>query len=142
MKRSRTCLKSRSLGCGVLGISHDDVRFLLVPFFCSLEWDGSGLHATTKSFTKSELWSNRRQVLRGAQWAERDAVILVPGDIISIKLGDIIPADARLLEGDPLKIDQVCNSLGSLKTLFGCLAGGLDLCFGRVVLCVCVCLFK
>jgi H+-transporting ATPase len=33
-------------------------------------------------------------------------VILVPGDIISVKLGDIIPADARLLEGDPLKIDQ------------------------------------
>lgn len=31
---------------------------------------------------------------------------MVPGDIISIKLGDIIPADARLLEGDPLKIDQ------------------------------------
>jgi len=31
---------------------------------------------------------------------------LVPGDIISIKLGDIVPADARLLEGDPLKIDQ------------------------------------
>jgi H+-transporting ATPase len=31
---------------------------------------------------------------------------LVPGDIVSIKLGDIIPADARLLEGDPLKIDQ------------------------------------
>lgn len=31
---------------------------------------------------------------------------MVPGDIISIKLGDIIPADARLLEGDALKIDQ------------------------------------
>lgn len=31
---------------------------------------------------------------------------MVPGDIISIKLGDIVPADARLLEGDPLKIDQ------------------------------------
>ncbi|PNY14587.1 plasma membrane ATPase 4-like protein, partial [Trifolium pratense] len=30
----------------------------------------------------------------------------VPGDIISIKLGDIIPADARLLEGDPLSVDQ------------------------------------
>lgn len=26
--------------------------------------------------------------------------------MISIKLGDIVPADARLLEGDPLKIDQ------------------------------------
>ena len=31
----------------------------------------------------------------------------MPGDVVSIKLGDIIPADARLLEGDPLKIDQV-----------------------------------
>lgn len=46
-------------------------------------------------------------MLRDGKWIEEDAAILVPGDIISIKLGDIIPADARLLEGDPLKIDQV-----------------------------------
>lgn len=46
-------------------------------------------------------------MLRDGKWNEEDAAILVPGDIISIKLGDIIPADARLLEGDPLKIDQV-----------------------------------
>lgn len=46
------------------------------------------------------------QVLRDEQWQELDASVLVPGDIISIRLGDIIPADARLLEGDPLKIDQ------------------------------------
>ncbi|KAJ4832023.1 hypothetical protein Tsubulata_010268 [Turnera subulata] len=32
-------------------------------------------------------------VLRDGQWQEQDAAILVPGDIISIKLGDIIPAD-------------------------------------------------
>jgi len=47
------------------------------------------------------------QVLRDGKWNEEDAAVLVPGDIISIKLGDIIPADARLLNGDPLKIDQV-----------------------------------
>ena len=46
-------------------------------------------------------------MLRGGKWSEEEAAILVPGDIISIKLGDIIPADARLLGGDPLKIDQV-----------------------------------
>lgn len=51
------------------------------------------------------------QVLRNGTWSERDAEILVPGDIISIKLGDIVPADARLLEGDPLKIDQVITPL-------------------------------
>lgn len=44
--------------------------------------------------------------MRDGKWCECDASVLVPGDLISVKLGDIIPADARLLEGDPLKIDQ------------------------------------
>ncbi|KAB2015453.1 hypothetical protein ERO13_D08G029800v2 [Gossypium hirsutum] len=48
----------------------------------------------------------KTKVLRDGKWTEQEAAILVPGDIISIKLGDIIPADARLLEGDPLKVDQ------------------------------------
>eukprot|EP00250_Pteridium_aquilinum_P010884 c19693_g3_i1 orf=193-1164(+) len=48
----------------------------------------------------------KAKVLRNGRWTEEDAAVLVPGDIISIKLGDIVPADARLLEGDPLKIDQ------------------------------------
>ncbi|TYH15587.1 hypothetical protein ES288_A05G053500v1 [Gossypium darwinii] len=34
------------------------------------------------------------------------SAILVPGDVINVKLGDIILADARLLEGDALKFDQ------------------------------------
>lgn len=55
------------------------------------------------------------QVLRERQWQEYDAAVLVPGDIISIKLGDIIPADARLLEGDPLKIDQAGLSFVKMK---------------------------
>ncbi|KAI3701561.1 hypothetical protein L6452_26740 [Arctium lappa] len=46
------------------------------------------------------------KVLRNGRWGEEEAAILVPGDLICVKLGDIIPADARLLEGDPLKIDQ------------------------------------
>ncbi|KAK1381730.1 Plasma membrane ATPase [Heracleum sosnowskyi] len=48
----------------------------------------------------------KAKILRDGKWSEQDASVLVPGDIISIKLGDIIPADARLLQGDPLKIDQ------------------------------------
>lgn len=53
------------------------------------------------------IFNRMYQVLRDGKWSEEDAAVLVPGDIISIKLGDIIPADARLLNGDPLKIDQV-----------------------------------
>lgn len=53
------------------------------------------------------------KVLRDGRWSEEEACVLVPGDIISIKLGDIVPADARLLDGDPLKIDQVCVFLST-----------------------------
>lgn len=53
-------------------------------------------------------------MLRDGRWSEQEAEILVPGDVISIKLGDIVPADARLLEGDPLKIDQAALTGESL----------------------------
>ena len=36
-------------------------------------------------------------LLENGRWTEEESVILVPGDIISVKLGDIIPADAHLL---------------------------------------------
>ncbi|KAL7206921.1 hypothetical protein ACSBR2_019595 [Camellia fascicularis] len=48
----------------------------------------------------------KAKVLRDGKWSGEDVVVLIPGDVVSIKLGDIIPADVRLLEGDPLKIDQ------------------------------------
>ncbi len=37
-------------------------------------------------------------VLRDKKWQEIDSVDLVPGDIIKIKTGDIIPADCRIFE--------------------------------------------
>lgn len=48
----------------------------------------------------------RARVKRDGQWAEVDAVNLVPGDIVRLRLGDVIPADVRLIEGDYLSIDQ------------------------------------
>ncbi|RLM98586.1 plasma membrane ATPase 1 [Panicum miliaceum] len=59
------------------------------------------------------------KVLRDGRWTEEEAAILVPGDVVSIKLGDIIPADARLLEGDPLKIDQSALTGESLPVTKG-----------------------
>ncbi|CAN6570430.1 unnamed protein product [Malus baccata var. baccata] len=56
----------------------------------------------------------KTKVLRDGKWNELEAEILVPGDVVSIKLGDIVPADARLLDGDPLKIDQAALTGESL----------------------------
>jgi H+-transporting ATPase len=61
----------------------------------------------------------KAKVLRDGRWTEEEAAILVPGDVVSIKLGDIIPADARLLEGDPLKIDQSALTGESLPVTKG-----------------------
>ncbi|MFH1790471.1 MAG: plasma-membrane proton-efflux P-type ATPase [Candidatus Omnitrophota bacterium] len=46
------------------------------------------------------------RVLRDGKWAEIPARELVPGDLIRIRLGDIVPADARLGDGDELLIDE------------------------------------
>jgi H+-transporting ATPase len=54
---------------------------------------------------KAKLAINAR-VKRDDKWTLMPARELVPGDLIRIRLGDIIPADARLLEGDPVQVDQ------------------------------------
>jgi H+-transporting ATPase len=48
----------------------------------------------------------RARVRRDGEWASVPARELVPGDVIRIRLGDIVPADARLWEGDPVEVDQ------------------------------------
>jgi len=45
-------------------------------------------------------------VKRDGKWVTPAARELVPGDVIRIRLGDIVPADARLLDGDPIEVDQ------------------------------------
>ncbi len=46
------------------------------------------------------------RVLRDGQWREAPARELVPGDILRVRPGDIIPADVKLVDGDYLSIDQ------------------------------------
>ncbi len=48
----------------------------------------------------------KARVRRDGKWATQEARELVPGDVIRVQLGDILPADARLLEGDPIEVDQ------------------------------------
>jgi len=48
----------------------------------------------------------KAQVKRDGKWTNPAARELVPGDVIHLRLGDIVPADARLLAGDPVEVDQ------------------------------------
>jgi H+-transporting ATPase len=46
------------------------------------------------------------RVKRDGAWVTAPARELVPGDVIRLRLGDIVPADARLLDGDEIEVDQ------------------------------------
>src|SRR5277367_2229492 len=48
----------------------------------------------------------KARVKRDGKWINPPARELVPGDVIRMRLGDIVPADARLLDGDPVEVDQ------------------------------------
>jgi H+-transporting ATPase len=52
--------------------------------------------------------------LRDGKWATVDAATLVPGDIVKIRLGMIVPADLRLTGGDFASIDQAALTGESL----------------------------
>ena len=43
---------------------------------------------------------------RDGKWTNPKATELVPGDVIRLCLGDIVPADARLLGGNSVEVDQ------------------------------------
>jgi H+-transporting ATPase len=45
-------------------------------------------------------------VLRDSAWEKVEAAKLVPGDIVRVKLGDIVPADLKLTDGNYLELDQ------------------------------------
>ncbi|MGZ4939574.1 MAG: HAD-IC family P-type ATPase, partial [Halobacteriota archaeon] len=54
---------------------------------------------------KRKLAVNAR-VLRDGAWATIPAQQLVPGDVIRVRLGDVVPADVKLAKGDYLLLDE------------------------------------
>ncbi|MCW8823669.1 MAG: plasma-membrane proton-efflux P-type ATPase, partial [Ignavibacteriaceae bacterium] len=57
------------------------------------------------SLLKKKLALNAR-VFRDGKWKEMAARELVPGDVVRVRLGEIIPADIKLFSGDYLSIDE------------------------------------
>jgi magnesium-transporting ATPase (P-type) len=70
----------------------------------------------------------KAKVKRDGNWLEIESADLVPGDMISFKIGDIVPADCRLTEAVNVSIDQAAltgESLPQSKKLG-------DQCFSQV----------
>ena len=61
----------------------------------------------------------RARVKRDNVWTTVAARELVPKDTIRLRLGDIVPADAKLLVGDPIQVDQSALTGESLPVTHG-----------------------
>ena len=48
----------------------------------------------------------KARVLREGKWFNIPSKNIVPGDIIKVHLGDIVPADMKLIEGDYITVDE------------------------------------
>jgi H+-transporting ATPase len=71
---------------------------------------GVGFWQERKADTAIELLKQRlspeARVRRDGDWNTIPGRELVPGDVVRVRLGDIIPADIKLMEGDYLSVDE------------------------------------
>jgi len=56
----------------------------------------------------------KARVRRDGVWKDIEARLLVPGDVVHVKLGNIVPADLKLTEGAYLSVDQAALTGESL----------------------------
>lgn len=84
-----------------------DLGIILFMLFINA---GVGFWQEYKADVAIELLKQRlalqARVRRDGTWRDIAARLLVPGDLIAIKLGNIVPADVKLIEGDYLSVDQ------------------------------------
>ena len=90
-------------------IVHDWVDFsiilVLLFFNAGLGFFHERAAANALDALKSAL-AQEALALRDGKWQTLLAKLLVPGDIVRIRLGNVVPADVKLLEGDYLDVDQ------------------------------------
>lgn len=85
----------------------DDLAIILVMLFINA---GVGFWQEFKADNAIALLKQRlalkARVKRDGTWKDIEARRLVPGDVVLVKLGNVVPADLKLLEGAYLSVDQ------------------------------------
>ncbi|AMM86643.1 plasma-membrane proton-efflux P-type ATPase [Martelella sp. AD-3] len=89
------------------------IIFGLLVFNAGLEFYQDSKATSALAALKNSL-APQATALRDGKFAVIDAATLVPGDIIKIRLGGIVPADVRLVSGDYASIDQAALTGESL----------------------------
>lgn len=99
-------IEAAALVSAILGHWEDfAIIFSLLIFNVALEfWQDRKASAALAALKKS--LAPEATVKRDGQWSTVNTATLVPGDIVKIRLGVIVPADLRITAGDYASIDQ------------------------------------
>jgi Ca2+-transporting ATPase len=91
---------------GLLGDVVDSLVILIIVVLNAVIGFVQEYRADRALAALQRLASPRAKVLRGGQWREADAAHLVPGDVVSLEAGNLVPADLRLTETAGLRVDE------------------------------------
>lgn len=127
--------KEKSLAARILGYFTGPIAYMIeaaaVVSAVIGHWDDFTIITALLLFNAAlEFWQDRQAsnalaalkkglapeaiALRDGDWRTVPAATLVPGDIVKIRLGAIVPADLRLVNGDYASIDQAALTGESL----------------------------
>jgi H+-transporting ATPase len=85
----------------------DDLAVILLMLFINA---GVGFWQEFKADNAIALLKQRlalkARVKRDGVWKDIEARLLVPGDVVLVKLGNVVPADMKLVDGAHLSVDQ------------------------------------
>ncbi|MCB9999708.1 MAG: plasma-membrane proton-efflux P-type ATPase [Methylobacteriaceae bacterium] len=85
----------------------DDLSIILAMLFINA---GVGFWQEYKADNAIELLKRRlalqARVRRDGVWKDIEARLVVPGDLVLVKLGNVVPADLKLVDGAYLSVDQ------------------------------------
>ena len=85
----------------------DDLAIILLMLFINA---GVGFWQEFKADNAIALLKQRlalkARVKRDGAWKDIEAKLLVPGDVVHVKLGNVVPADLKLIGGGYLSVDQ------------------------------------
>jgi Ca2+-transporting ATPase len=89
----------------VVGEAHSAYVILAIVVLNALIGFGQEYRAEKAMAALQKMAASQEQVLRGGQPQSVPTASLVPGDVLLLEAGNIIPANVRLLEAHALKVD-------------------------------------
>ncbi|MEW6120611.1 MAG: cation-translocating P-type ATPase [Pseudomonadota bacterium] len=91
---------------GVVGEPQDTIAIVVIVILNGLIGFVQEYRAERAMAALKKMASPQARVIRGGQPALVDARELVPGDLVELDAGNIVPADLRLVELSALKVDE------------------------------------